>query len=249
VWRVVAASVAGTSHATLGTRCEDYHAFRVLEGERGTVAILGLADGAGSAADALYGAKTAVDAAVGSMAAALQREREAALQVETLRDAILAAHNSVFQAADDFGHLPEEYASTLLLAVATPERTLVAHIGDGAIVVEDDALRILSFPDQGEYANATRFITDGDALAATRFVEHRGARRVALLSDGLQALALEYASRSAYEPFFAPIFERIADPSVAVDELNAELSAWLGSAAINARTHDDKSLVVAVRME
>jgi len=218
----------------------------VISGE-GEVAILGLADGAGSAAASQHGAKTAVDAAIGSIAAALHREGAAALRIASLRDAVATARASVFQAVDDFGHLPLEYASTLLLLIASAECTLGAHIGDGAIVIEDDALRVLSFPEQGEYANATRFLVDDDALAATRFVLHGPARRLALLSDGLQGIALDYASRSAYEPFFAPIFARVEDAGETLEQLNVELAAWLDSDAVNARTHDDKSLVIAVR--
>jgi hypothetical protein len=229
--------------------CQDYHATCVVETQDGPVVILALADGAGSAAASLHGARTAVTSAMRSMCAAVRRDGRAALVLGTIGQAIADARAGVFQTVDEFGHLPSEYASTLLLAAASPERTVVAHVGDGAIVVEDDALRVLSYPEQGEYANATRFLIDDDALDAARLVEHGGARRIALLSDGLQALALEYDSRSAHAPFFEPIFAHVEATREPPEALALQLAAWLGSGAVNARTDDDKSLVIAVRAE
>ncbi|MFN2251134.1 MAG: protein phosphatase 2C domain-containing protein, partial [Anaerolineae bacterium] len=57
-WRVVAASVTGTSHAARGVDCQDAHAYVVRPD--GTL-ILAVADGAGSADQSADGARIAVE--------------------------------------------------------------------------------------------------------------------------------------------------------------------------------------------
>jgi hypothetical protein len=105
------------------------------------------------------------------------------------------------------------------------------------------------WPQSGEYANCTFFLTDADA--ATR-VQAKRARRVdelALLTDGLQGLALHFASRAAHGPFFAPMFARLRGVSATRPRsLAGELHAFLDSPAVNQRTDDDKTLVLATRL-
>jgi hypothetical protein len=72
-----------------------------------------------------------------------------------------------------------------------------------------------------------------------------GVDEVALLTDGLQSLALRFASREAHGPFFEPMFERLRGPE---QPSESELAAFLGSGPVNARTDDDKTLVLATRL-
>jgi hypothetical protein len=70
--------------------------------------------------------------------------------------------------------------------------------------------------------------------------------RLAVMSDGLIRLALKMPAQEPHEPFFAPLFrfvEMITDPA----EAEAQLAAFLSSERVNARTDDDKSLVLAAR--
>ena len=98
---------------------------------------------------------------------------------------------------------------------------MAAQIGDGAIVVDDGELRPATWPAQGEYANSTHFLTDGDALDNVQCAVLGPVRRIALFSDGLQALALHYASRAAHEPFFAPFFSYLETAAKADREIEA----------------------------
>ncbi|MGL4552961.1 MAG: PP2C family serine/threonine-protein phosphatase, partial [Gemmataceae bacterium] len=63
--------------------------------------------------------------------------------------------------------------------------------------------------------------------------------------DGLQGLALHYATRTAHGPFFAPLFRALrgADP----EELGDPMRAFLESPRVNGRTDDDKTLILAAR--
>src|SRR5205823_1951909 len=68
-WRILGASVAGTSHRSRGLGCDDANAYRLLAD--GT-AILAVADGAGSASRAAEGAACAVRSALLRVESGLQ---------------------------------------------------------------------------------------------------------------------------------------------------------------------------------
>lgn len=71
---------------------------------------------------------------------------------------------------------------------------------------------------------------------------------VALLSDGLQRLALHYQTRTAHAAFFKPMLATLRDASEdALESLSARLEDYLSSPAVNERTDDDKTLVLASR--
>ena len=110
-----------------------------------------------------------------------------------------------------YEHDAREYSSTLLVAVATPHATIVGQIGDGAIVVDDGLLRAATWPQQGEYANVTHFLVQDDAMDQLVTAEAGPAQRIAVFSDGLQNLALQYETKTPYEPFFTPFFDVSGD--------------------------------------
>ena len=73
---------------------------------------------------------------------------------------------------------------------------------------------------------------------------------IALLTDGLQRLALHYQTRQAHEPFFRPLFQRLREhPEPGCPAaLATALERLLAGPAINQRTHDDKTLILATRL-
>jgi hypothetical protein len=244
-WRAIGASVAGTSHALTMTRCQDFSAYEIVRRPDGDEVLLAaLADGAGSAVSSHHGARTAVETAL----AALRARVEAGSDVgrDDALDALRAARERVLDVAAEYEHAARDYASTLLIAVAAPDGGVAVQIGDGAIVVDDGELRAATWPAQGEYANSTHFLVEDDALDHVQCAELGAVRRLALFSDGLQALALHYESRAAHEPFFAPFFSYLESSAKEDAEIEAELRAYLESGSVNARTDDDKSLVLAV---
>lgn len=144
-------------------------------------------------------------------------------------------------------HKPALYnfATTLLVAVVSDGSVAAAQIGDGAIVLSDaEGIQALMLPDHGEYLNETVFLTSNDYKERARVVvlPHHGSRALALLTDGLEGLALNLAEGSAHMPFFAPLFRFAAEP----DASEAELASFLESARVCARTDDDKTLLLAV---
>jgi hypothetical protein len=129
------------------------------------------------------------------------------------------------------------------------------QVGDGVMVLADSEERTYNhvfWPDRGEYANMTHFVTQDDAIEHLQF-ESIGRRIVeaALLTDGLQTVALNYQEQTAYEPFFKGLFAplRAATAEGNSPTLADSLAAFLSSPRVNEKTDDDKTLVLASRAD
>ena len=263
-WRLLGASVAGTRHQTLGRVCEDAHGYRLLAD--GGVA-LSVADGAGSAARAAEASAGAVQAALDTVEARFSDGdglADPTWQETLLRDAIQAARSALIQRArlspdvevereDDPGDSValdarlRELATTFLLAVASRHGIAVVQIGDGAIIVSDraGAVRVVTSPAHGEYLNETTFLTADDFLDRAQFFvsTEEDVRAVAILTDGLELVALNRATGEPHPPFFRPLWEFASQPNASEDEL----VRFLSSDRLKSYTDDDKTLVLAVR--
>jgi hypothetical protein len=149
----------------------------------------------------------------------------------------------------------DQLACTLVAAVVGPRDAIYVQLGDGAIVTRGDEPGApwlpVFWPQRGEYANETYFLTARDAASCFDFYREDGPiKDIALLTDGLQALVLDYATRSAHSKFFDFAFAHIDPAGDHAGESPATrswLQGFLSSAAVNSRTDDDKTLVVASR--
>ncbi len=261
-WQVIGASVAGTAHTRAGRPGEDAHAWRLRPA--GTL-VLAVADGAGSAVRAAEGAVCVVTVAVDAADQALDGlapttvdgwQALLAQAVRAARAALVARVPPVATTPDTVA-LPDpalpaapvlrDFATTLLLAVVSDHWLAAVQIGDGALVISDSAgaLTVVTHPNHGEYLNETLFLTGDDPLAGAQFAIRQVAdvRAVALLTDGLQALALTLADNTPHAPFFAPFFAHAAQAGGDA----TQLAAFLNSARVAERTDDDKTLLLAVR--
>jgi len=251
-WRWIGRSVRGTSHVRAGTPCQDACRIdRVGEGPDGAVLVLVCADGAGSAPLSQEGSLRAVRSVVASAANFVLHGG----RVSDLDDAALAgwfevAAWQIQEAAEAEARPVGDYACTLLCAVIDGAAAAYAQLGDGAIVAGcGDDIHPVFWPQQGEYANTTFFITSPRHLE--RVQTRTGAEvpeRVALMSDGLQNLALRMADRSAHPGFFSPLFvDLLRQPAGEAESLREPLYDFLDSPRVNERTDDDKSLLLAIR--
>ena len=242
-WRHVAATATGTSHQKTGRGCDDRASSSLVAP---STLIAAVADGAGSASQSDRGAELAVEAALDTLLKGCPHGLSDPQQM--LVTAAEAARNAIFRAADEAGDPAREFACTLLLVVLSPSGGAALQVGDGAIVVGDDGAdwSWVFWPQHGEYANTTRFLTDDDAPEIW-MVEALPATviDVAIFSDGLERLALDHASRAAHPPFFRPLFGALASATYEPDSLHEALGAFLQSEAVTSRTDDDTSLVLA----
>lgn len=143
-----------------------------------------------------------------------------------------------------------ELACTVLLAIVDRDAAAFAQLGDGAFVIaRGDRYDPVVWPQEGEYANTTNFLTDedfADSLETVFF--HESIREFAAFTDGLQRLALDYAHRTGHAGFFRPLFQRL-NSTATVEELLPPFRQFLDSPRINERTDDDKTLVLATRLK
>ena len=71
-----------------------------------------------------------------------------------------------------------------------------------------------------------------------------------MFSDGLQRLALDFAKTIPFEPFFQGLFPSVRAMSADDGEkLTQSLTDFLNSPRINERTDDDKTLILATRVQ
>ena len=242
MWKSLAESVRGTSHVATNLECQDVcRVCRV-----GEFLVLVCADGAGSATHAALGATTACDSITQSAQRILSGGGEL---TETMLYAWAAvAHTDIEEKAKSASVSPRELACTLLVAVLGPTASAFAQIGDGVIVTGDaDQYTHVFWPDNGEYQNTTYFLSESSYAEHLRVAIQPAATEVAILSDGLQMLALKIADKTVHSPFFLPMFKALRS---AADEsaLAGPLRTFLDSPAVNARTDDDKTLILATRV-
>jgi hypothetical protein len=246
-WRVVAASVCGTSHVKNKQLCQDAHHWQVLPDN---VLVAAVADGAGSASLGKVGAMIAVETVIEKIAlqdVTRQRMTDDEFVRSLLNQTVLLAKEAVEAETAASNKQAVDLATTLIIMVATPEVVAVAQIGDGLAVAKDyqGNLLALTLPDSGEYINETVFLTSPNALEQLQLrILRQPIVSVGALTDGLQMLAMNMTIQAPHKPFFFPLFDFVANTE---DKASAkeQLVRFLRSERITQRTDDDLTLVLA----
>jgi serine/threonine protein phosphatase PrpC len=251
-WRWVSATCRGSSHVRSGEPLQDTaHGWR--GGNDNAVFVGVVSDGAGSAKYSKAGSALACRIFLQEVRSAIWFS-SGLPSTDQLSSVVDRARDGIFAVATRRGLTMRDFACTLVAVIANESEALTIHVGDGAVVGldTDGALKTLSAPDHGEYVSTTYFLTDDSSSGArVRFQRHsRRYRAIALMSDGLERLALSMHDYTPFEPFFTGIFNPVRSSSARGydDHLSAQLSKYLDSERVNARTDDDKSLVIACRL-
>ncbi len=215
------------------------------------ILVASLADGAGSASQSAQGARLVVESFQRDFAAAAQ---DAAGLAAIDRDFVLRwlaeTQNAIGTLAAASGYQVKDYACTLLGAVITDEAALYVQIGDGAIVTEDaDGYGWVFWPQHGEFANSTFFVTMENAAEIIQVERRDGAvQELAMFSDGMERLVLDMSAQTVHAPALRPIFGWLeATDPVPNGGPSGVVTAYLNSANVNRRTDDDKTLIMATR--
>ncbi len=244
-WTWAAASQRGTAHVANGAGRQD--AYRVLAVGRFVIAIA--CDGAGSTRHGRLGAVVA--SRILSMRAAEWVGRHEAVPLPgTVELWVAEARLAILVHADRRSCVMGEFASTLALAISDGTTTITAHIGDGAIVgrrAGSNSFEDLSWPESGQYASTTFFLTDEALRLRIGLMSGIAVDRLAIMTDGIERLALNLADRVVHPPFFRSMFAPFASIEACGrdQKLSDQLATFLSSDQINARTDDDKTLVLA----
>ncbi len=247
-WRWATASQIGTSHVRLGTRKQD--ALRCfLTGEDSSPVLCAIVcDGAGSAE---YGGQGA-SLVCRILSVSIREHFRSAREIPT-EDQVWAwidlARDSLAVAAERKATRRQAFATTLVMLVATPEKILTVHVGDGAIVAREKSgvWRALSWPESGEYASTTYFVTEDPAPKVRILSVPVEFDAIAIFTDGIENLALDHKAMTPHEPFFRNMMSPIdnAPSSGKVRSLSDALASFLKSEKVCSRTDDDKSLILA----
>lgn len=247
MWRFACATALGVSHEKRGEPCQDR--CRIVASGRWVIAAL--ADGAGSASAADEGAELAVNVALEHIRdCALANDR---VDAESMNDAATAARDAIAAHAEETGRDMREFASTLLLLAASDQGGAALQIGDGVIALNQrqHGWEWVFWPQRGEFANTTFFLTDANAHEQWEITELPAfIFEFALMSDGLEALAIDYATRLAHGPFFEGLLPALRQLSQAgaSERLSTQLhDHFLMAKRVRERTDDDLSLIIAAR--
>jgi hypothetical protein len=214
-----------------------------------------VSDGAGSAKRAEDGASITCTTLLEQVEFFLAQDRSlASVTDHDAHEWLNAVREAIADRASDADLEMRDFACTMLFALVGVDAAVFLQIGDGVIVVNDQAQQWswVFWPDRGEFANATFFVTDTAAADHLRFENRCGfIGEVALLSDGIESLVLHYASRSIHAPFFERMFASVRRSQAIGQDLalSQDLEAYLASPTILQRTDDDKTLVLATRRQ
>ena len=249
-WKLVYDSVQGTSHIAHGMPCQDACRAVIHTVENEQFLIVACGDGAGSAMHSDFGSLTACDMVVELCKAQLvSRESFHDITQDTVVNWIETIRQKLQREAERRECTLRDFATTLLIAIVMDDAAFFAQIGDGAIVIRQEGqLRCVFWPQSGEYVNVTNFIT-GDFFRENLQTHAKldPITELAIFTDGIERLALRFDALDVHAPFFEPMFRQL-QVSSDVETLFAPLRDFLGSDAVNRRTDDDKTLILASRV-
>lgn len=162
-----------------------------------------------------------------------------------------ATRDRIALAAKRRGLIPRDFAATMMVAASAGHWTIAAHVGDGAVVArhKDGGWTALSWPEQGEYASTTFFVTDDAGPRLRLAAMERPIDAMAVFTDGIERLALDLARGEAHQPFFEGMIRPLESGMTAGPDrdLGVKLAMYLDSPAVCDRTDDDKTLILALR--
>ncbi len=245
-WRGAGASLAGARHAALNMPCQDVHRYVPLVAGGALIAV---ADGAGSAENALAGARLAVDHLVAVLTQSLaQAPADEDAWRSLLKEAFAGAHEALSAQAAAAERPLHSFATTLTCVVLHECWSVAAQIGDGVVVVEESDGNLVTAvqPRRGEYVTDTYFLTmPGFDRYLDIWIARQPIRAVAVSTDGLVRLIMHLPAYTPGAAFFSPLLDRLRHADD--DTIRARLAALLGLDRVRAGTDDDTTLVLALR--
>jgi serine/threonine protein phosphatase PrpC len=250
VWRHIAESARGDSHLADDSPCQDSSRVVVLGRGDDEALVACVADGAGSARYSAIGSATAADSIIESATAHFERYGSFAnLATDDIIGWCEIARTRLADNAASRRAELRELATTLCAAIVSPSCSYFFQIGDGAIILmKNEVSGVVFWPQSGEYVNTTNFLTSNEYRDHLQFSSTtNGFSDVALLSDGMERLALRFDSRTPHRPFFEPLFQALRTNENTGD-LAENLRRFLHSESVRSRSDDDKTLILASRI-
>lgn len=248
MWRHIAQSLQGPSHLQDNTPCQDAHVVQFLGDCAHPALIACVADGAGSAKHSDLGSSIACATILEHATRFLETNDVSTLQAEDVLLWCDDIRDRIKLKSKEFACGVRDFATTLCAGILSHDFAAFFQIGDGAIVLGKNKLYgVVFWPQRGEYANSTNFLTADEYHQQIQFLALNGNfSKVALMTDGLERLALQFDTQIPHVPFFDPLFRALQSTSD-VNQLGEQLRGFLCSDSIHHRTDDDKTLVLATQ--
>ncbi|MCM1984580.1 PP2C family serine/threonine-protein phosphatase [Lyngbya confervoides] len=250
-WNAVTYSSVGSRHLAQSLPCQDYSQF-LVEGE---VLYGAVSDGAGSAKYADIGAQLAVQTCLDQLKLEFSQLEpfdagpDPAAVVEIFERVAAAILERLMAEAQHKNFALKELNCTLIGFIATPDWMAAMQVGDGFIVLQHSnsaVFELLFQPEKGEYINETLFITSPGALDQLRVSVQLGCPEfIAAATDGLEKVAIRYQDWLPHAPFFRP-FKDCLQHFATGEEQQSYLQTFLESDRLNAKTDDDKTLLICL---
>jgi serine/threonine protein phosphatase PrpC len=233
----------------MDARLQDAYKCCFIENSESLFAIV--SDGAGSAIRGGEGASLSCRT-LSSLVRTHYEHNRSAPSDETIRAWIGIVRARIDEAAQIRGLKPRDFAATIVCALSYEGGTTFIHIGDGCAVykaINSDDWVCASWPHHGEYASTTNFITDNPEPIVRISRINVQIDVLCLLTDGLERLALEISAQRPHRAFFDGLLRPLAASKMIGRDatLSQQLAIYLDSSPINARTDDDKAIILAVR--
>ena len=151
MWKVIRASVIGTSHTDNKSPCaNDCFADVFIGWDAACYLVSIVADGAGSAKEGGYGAELTCATAARSIEASLTDVNKAALDEVLVEQWVKDIRRAIYEAAEKQNRPARDFACTLVGAVIGPSIAIFFQIGDGSIVVSSGCVQgVVFWPDSG----------------------------------------------------------------------------------------------------
>ncbi len=247
-WKVFFASATGKYHLTSNAPCEDAGHYAVVDG----VLIGVVCDGAGSASEAQAGSEFLARRVIELVAEAVRAGRFAydppSGHREALAAIIEAARAELGEIAASRQRVLRDFATTLVGCLVTGDGGCFFHIGDGfAVYTPAGGESVISYPENGEYAHETFFVTDDDwneHFRITPFTRIEPGDLIGLMSDGVSPFAINRPRTGFYGPFIDPV---VAFLKNATEYAGSQaLKSVLESEKTYEITSDDKTLLLAL---
>ena len=250
MWRFVCQSVQGARHRLDGSECQDHCLVRFIGDAANGALIACVADGAGTSSLSGIGSRLACESILESAAQRFETHRTlATIEPAEVIQWCDRTRRAMSRVAETSQRPLRDYASTLCVAVLAARQSVFFQIGDGAIVARrSGAFGVVFWPQSGEYLNTTSFLTSADFHERLQVCVVEGEfTDVALLTDGVERLALQFDALIPHAPFFRPFFAAVR-AAQNVDDLTEDLKRFLESDSVTIKNDDDKTLLLACRI-
>jgi hypothetical protein len=254
IWTWVGAKSTGTSHLKAGTHCDDFGSCVEVSSKLANVLVIAVSDGAGSAQYSAIGARITSRVFVKNATRFIKGVAPLRdLSTDIVKEWIDEIRDTITSAALKHEATPRDFAATLVGCLIGDDFAIFCHVGDGAAVYRTEADNdwiVSSWPAQGEYASTTYFVTDSPEARSRFVVVDQKINEVAVFTDGIEQLVLEFSNRSAYTPFFDRMFHPINGTFGGRNrKLSRDLASFLDGPLVCEKTDDDKTLILAKRIQ